>query len=217
MGAFLQRLGPSYVIVEERESPDFLISDGKVQFGIEVAQVFRNQGPAGSPSKAAESRRMQYLRRLASDYYSRHGLPLLVKAQIPDRFDANTGALADRLRAARPADPWNRRQFTVRDYPFHLTSLPPEVGQYRRWVCINNSVGWRGWLATNDIGPVIDEKASKLSNYRKAIARVELLLVVDATRTSGMVRWRDGSLVPVAHGFDAIHLYFHPIETRRLA
>ena len=58
---FLQRLGPGYVILEERESPDFLVSDGHEKFGLEVAQVFRDQGPAGSPSKAAESRRVQYL------------------------------------------------------------------------------------------------------------------------------------------------------------
>ena len=212
---FLQRLGPGYVILEERESPDFLVSDGQEKFGLEVAQVFRDQGPAGSPSKAAESWRVQYLRRLASDYYSRSGLPLLVDAEISNRFD--TGTLADRFKAARPAAPWAENRFKLRSSTFHLTSLPTEAGQYCRWVCINNSVGWQGWLTAENVDPVINDKASKLSNYRRAIARVELLLVVDVTQTSGMVRWRDGTPFPVGQGFDAVHLYFHPDEARRIA
>ncbi|MEO6307933.1 MAG: hypothetical protein ABIO96_06160 [Nitrospiraceae bacterium] len=212
---FLQRLGPGNVILEERESPDFLISDGQEKFGLEVAQVFRDQGSAGSPSKAAESWRVQYLRRLASDYYSRSGLPLLVSAEISNRFD--TGLLADRLKAARPAALWAEIRFKVRSSTFHLTSLPTEAGQYCRWVCINNSVGWQGWLTAENVESVLDQKASKLSNYRRAIARVELLLVVDVTQTSGMVRWRDGTPFPVGQGFDAVHLYFYPDEARRLA
>ncbi len=213
---FLQRLDPGYVILEERESPDFLVSDGTEKFGLEVAQVFRDQGPAGSPSKAAESRRVQYLWRLASDYYSRSGLPLLVRAEVPNRFDMDTGSLADRLKAARPAAPWARSRFKVRSSAFHLTSLPAEAGQYCRWECINNSVGWRGWLTAENVQPVIGDKASKLSNYRRAIVRVELLLVVDVTRTSGMVRWRDETPFPMGQGFDAVHLYFYPDEARRL-
>jgi hypothetical protein len=64
-------------------------------------------------------------------------------------------------------------------------------------------------MASKDIQPRIDEKASKLSSYRKAIARVELLLVVDTSRTSGMVRWQKSAQFPAKQGFDAIHLYFY--------
>ena len=48
---FLQRLGLGYVILEERESPDFLVSDGQEKFGLEVAQVFRDQGIGGGAIK----------------------------------------------------------------------------------------------------------------------------------------------------------------------
>lgn len=41
--------------------------------------------------------------------------------------------------------------------------------------------------------------------------------MVDVMRTSGMVRWRDETPFPVAQGFDAVHLYFHPDKARRLA
>lgn len=214
---FLPRFRPGYVILEERESPDFLVSDGQKRFSLEVAQVFRDQSPAGSPTKAAESRRMQYLRSLASDYYSRSGLPLLVTANIPDRFSLDTSIVADRLKIERPSVPWDRSRFEMSGATFYLTSLRLEAGSYLRWRCVNNSVGWQGWLTAADIEHIIVDKASKLPSYRTAVARVELLLVVDAECTSGMIRWREGTPNPSSHGFDAIHLYFHPTEVMRLA
>lgn len=108
----------------KRESPDFLVSDGQGRFGLEVAQIFRDQCLIGSPAKAAESRRVQYLRRLASEYYSESGLPLLVKANIPDRFDLDTSILVDRLKVEHSAVPWTRSQFEMKGATFYLTSLP---------------------------------------------------------------------------------------------
>jgi hypothetical protein len=32
-----------------------------------------------------------------------------------------------------------------------------------------------------------------------------------------MLRWPDDALPPKAQGFDAIYLYLHPLEARRLA
>lgn len=111
---FLSRLGPGYAILEERESPDFLVSDGQERFGLEVAQVFRDQSPTGSPTKAAESRRAQYLRKLASSYYSKSGLPSLVKANIPDRFDLDISTVVDHLKVERSTVPLTRTQFEMR-------------------------------------------------------------------------------------------------------
>ena len=56
----------------------------------------------------------------------------------------------------------------------------------------------------------------KLAEYRSATARVSLLLVVDVTQASGMLRWPDDIVPPSAQGFDAVYLYLHPLEARRL-
>jgi len=95
---FLLHLGPDYLIAKERESPDFIISNGDERFGLEVAQVFRDQSPHGSPTKARESWRVQYLNRLASRYYSCDGLPLLVKANIFSPPQKDIGAVVDGLK-----------------------------------------------------------------------------------------------------------------------
>ena len=220
MDGFLEHIEEDLCLVAEREErnpPDFILSDARGEFGLEVTQVFRDRRESGSPSKAAESRRSKYLSRLAFGYYSRSGLPLLVKANIPDRFNFDVYALSDRLKAERNDQPWQRSKFSLTpDATFYLTSLPEEVGQYSRWVCINNSVGWRRWLGADDLVSAIEYKSQKLAEYRDARARVSLLLVVDVTRESGMLRWPDDAVPPEARGFDAVYLYLHPLEARRL-
>jgi hypothetical protein len=215
---FLKHIDQDLHLVAERETPDFVLSDARGQFGLEVAQIFRDRSESGSPSKAAESRRSKYLMRLASDYYSRSGLPLLMKATIPDQFQFDVHALTDRLIAERNDEPWRSSKFSLGpDTTFDLTPLPDEAGQYSRWVCINNSVGWRGWLGVDDLRPTIEDKSQKLEEYRAATTRVSLLLVVDVTQPSGMLRWPDNAVPPEARGFDAVYLYLHPREARRLA
>jgi len=181
---------PQFHIVDEsetRESPDFLLRDATGVIGLEVTQVFRNDSDAGSPAKAAESRRQAYLGRLAFEYYSAHGRPLHVQAHLPDRPDTELSLVVENLHAMRPAEPWGRSRFSVgHDTVFHLTALPDEAGSYSKWICINNSVGWVGRLHSDLLASRIREKAPKLPTYRKAADRVALLLVADRTSESGM-------------------------------
>lgn len=216
--AFLKHLGGQPTILEERESPDFLIAVGKEQFGLEVAQVFRDQaevGAYGSPAKAMESRRNKFLRQLATDYYAAGGFPLHVKALFNGSI-TNRARLVKQIINARSSVPWERTKIELNLATFHLMSLPHEAEQYTRWVAINNSVGWRGLIGNKDILPRIQAKADRLMHYRSVVARVKLILVVDETCRSGMVRWDPAQPYPDLHGFDAIHLYFHPTEILRI-
>jgi hypothetical protein len=215
---FIEHIEQDFQLVTEREAPDFVLSDARGQFGLEVVQVFRDRRQSGSPSKAGESGRDKCLRRLAGRYYSRSGLPLLVQAIIADGFKFELHALSDRLIEERNDEPWQSSEFSLGpDTKFYLTPLPPEAGRYSRWVCVNNSVDWQGWLSVDDIALTVQEKSRKLAKYRTVIDRVSLLLVVDVTQNSGMLRWPHDALSPKARGFDAVYLYLHPLEARRLA
>jgi hypothetical protein len=215
---FLQKYSEAVTLIAERESPDFLMRDPNGEFGLEVAQFFRNTGVAGSPAKAAESRRMKYLRTLASAYYKAGGLPLLVKAILPDRPDFDSSALIERFQMERPIEPWERTSLVLSsNAEFHLTALPPRAGLYKRWLCINNSVGWVDSIRTDSLVPIIQAKAAKISDYRKVIGRIALLLVADRTHESGMLQWREDEPPPKPEGFDMVFLYIHPFEVVRLA
>lgn len=218
--AFLARLDRYYTIVEERESPDFLITVGSEQFGLEVTQVFRDQAEvdnSGSPAKAVESSCNKFLRQIATDYYSAEGLPLHVQVLLPDSVSIEKAKLVDQIQLARPSIPWERTKIDIDEATLYLTALPHEAGQYTRWVCVNNSVAWRGKIGSADVLPLIEEKTAHLMRYRAVIQRVELLVVVDTTQASGMVCWDPDQPFPSLQGFDAIHLYFHPAELLRLS
>ena len=217
--AFLARLSEPHVIIAERESPDFLVAGCGEQFGLEVVQVFRDHasvGDAGSPARAVESERTKGLHQLSVDYYAAGGSPLHVQALFSDPAAIKQQGLVQRIKAARPSVPWDRTTVEGDGVTLHLVSLPTESGQYCRWVCINSSVGWRGQIGLADVLPLIQDKATRLPFYRSVVPRVELLVVVDGTRRSGMVRWDASQVFPSRHGFDAIHLYFHPEEVLRI-
>lgn len=215
---FLQRCPDALSLIAERESPDFLMRDHRGEFGLEVAQAFRSNGVAGSPAKAAESRRVKYLRGLASAYYQAGGMPLLVKAILPDQPDFVLATLIEKLKVERTDKPWERTSFVFSpSAEFYLTALPAEAGEYKRWLCINNSVGWVGRLHADLLTPRIREKAAKINYYRQAANRVALLLVVDRTCESGMLQWRADEPPPHTVGFEMVYLYIHPFEVFRLA
>jgi len=210
--AFLSRMERRHTIVEERESPDFLIAVEGERFGLEVAQVFRDQAEvanSGSAAKAAESRRNKFLSQIATAYYTAHGLPLHVQALFSDQFAIERTGLIDQIKHARPSTHWERTKINMDGATFYLTALPPEAGLYTRWGCVNNAVAWSGQIGPEHVLPVIEEKASHLARYRLVAPCIELLLVVDTTRASGMVRWNLSQPFPSLNGFDAIHLHFH--------
>lgn len=137
---------------------------------------------------------------------------MLVKAQLSDSASIERAGLVDQIKLARPSTPWERTQLNIDGANFHLTALPSEAGQYTQWVRVNNSVAWRGKIGPADVLPMIEAKAARLVRYKLAVPRIELLLVVDTTCASGMVRWDPTQSFPSLHGFNAIHLYFYPEE-----
>lgn len=208
-----------FEVVDEREAPDFVLRDPTGSIGFELVQLFRDSTKGGSRAKAIESRRQRFLVDLARQYYAAGGRPVLVKACLPDSPIGELDRLIERIQLVRRAEPWAVGQFSIGQQraTFYLTSLPEEAGSYRRWLCINNNLGWVGTAGARLIAAAIREKSTKLPTYRAAVGRVALLLVADGTRRSGMLRWSRRELSPSAHGFDAVYLYRHPNEAIQLA
>jgi len=66
------------------------------------------------------------------------------------------------------------------------------------------------------LSAAITKKAAKLSIYRKTADRIALLIVADATGTSGMLRPSGDMRVP-KQGLEAIDFYRHPEAAVQLA
>ncbi len=201
---------------KSREAPDFILRDSEGLIGFEVTQIFRDTSPAGSPSRAAEARRMKFLRKIADLYYP-SGLPILVKAAIPDRPDEDPSTVADALRATRPAVLWQTETVSFPgDSKYLVTALPAELGSYKRWQCLNNHIGWVGRLERKTIVDCIQEKSKKLTEYKRAAERIALLLVVDRTVKSGMINPPGPESTFNSEGFSAVYLQIYPNKAARL-
>jgi len=212
------KMVPRFELIAEREAPDFMLRDEMGSVGLELVQVFRDAASGGSLAKATESRRGQCLVDLADRYYATGGRPLLVRAVMPSCSLGAPDRLVERIRRRRPIEPWANDEFTVarEGARLYLTSLPKEAGPYRLWQCVSNAVGWTRRDCADLLASTIRRKATRLHAYRSSVGRVALLLVADATRSSGMLHWSGDEAAPSAEGFDAVYFYRHPIEAIRL-
>lgn len=223
---FLIREHRFHLVDANRERPDFMLADATGNIGMEITQLHRDDAEHGSQARRDEENRDTFLRAAAKRYYQRGGLPIRVQAIQLDRTDLNLDDFADRLQRARPARDMEMADFEMTpgddpdDLPFakfNVRALPSSLPAYSWWVAVQNNVGWRGALDVQTVQTRIDEKATKLLEYRKAATRCALLLYANATRNSGLLRWPPDAATLDARGFDEVYLYVHPELVHRLA
>lgn len=222
--AFLHQVGwQHYRIVGEPDPPDFLLDTGDGILAVEVTQLYKDEGPRGSPVRAAEGERLEFLRNLAGEYYSQSGKPLLVKAMLPG-IPAPTAiaSVAAQLHQCRPKVAWETSEFEAPvsspgEARFYIRALPDEAGPYSRWECSTDAVGWVRALSHELIAERIQQKATRLQAYLKTADRAMLLLVADRLLNSGKLDFSPtGTLLPSC-GFWEVHLVLFPLRSHRVA
>jgi hypothetical protein len=101
---------------------------------------------------------------------------------------------------------------------FSILRLPDSAGPFRRWTPLDNQVGWAKPIDAEFFASIVARKSTKLSGYRLAVARVVLLIHIDGMRVSGFLHLENEPTVLTSNGgFDAVYLYKHPGNSRRLA
>jgi hypothetical protein len=98
-----------------------------------------------------------------------------------------------------------------------LRSLPDEFGTYSRWSCVNNSTGSVRPAQEEILIRKIEEKAAKLSEYRRVVPDTILLIHAEGTRESGMFSYAPGRGLLPSYGFSEVHFLIHPTEYWRIA
>jgi hypothetical protein len=224
LDAFIRHIGWDVCEVTSREEPDFIVTTSDSVFGLELTQLFKNvSAPGGSSNKASEASRSQFMSKLADEYYRSDSRAILLTANFaePPVFTA-LSEIANRVRAAVPETEWETSEVNVETRSglrtkLYIQRLPDSCEQYRRWICINNSLGWVRSLDVDEILARIRVKAGRLSSYKSAVDRVRLLLVVDRTRESSMFSWTPTESPMPSLGFEGVYLYFHPDEAFHVA
>jgi hypothetical protein len=221
---FLKHVGWTHRL-EPREAPDFLLITPGGKVGLEVTQLFKDEGVEGSAYKIREQRKSRYLNKLSAAYYAMGGKSLYVQANLSSwgLDEKLLPHIARRLVRNRPESIPGRAEFEVCTphfrsiAKFYLTGLKEEAGNFSRWTCVENSVGTVRPIQEEVLVRKIEEKAGKLPEYHKAAAKTILLIVAEGTRDSGMFYFRDGTPRLPRLGFSEVYLLLNPHEARRIA
>ena len=75
-----KHLGKSWSLGADREHPDFLVTEGEHQFGLEVCEIFTGQqNRHGSVDKRGESDTQRAINAVRTEYEAISNVPLTVK------------------------------------------------------------------------------------------------------------------------------------------
>jgi hypothetical protein len=217
--SFLKSIGWDNSLIEETESPDFIIKSGDQSFGVEVTQLFKDDSKFGSMLKRDESEHNLFLTELAKEYYQNGGCPIYLSVKkIANLPDQNTRQeLLLKLKSLF-IQPWEHTEVCVESGNFNLdiTRLPDAVGPYNRWICIDDGIDWVRSLDKNIVEQKIKEKSAKIGEYHKVIKDIVLLIVIDRYKKSGKLQWNAQETCH-NYGFTSVYLHTLPLETHKIA
>ena len=208
-------LDVNWQLVEIPEPLDFKVQTDHEEFGLEVRQVFTDgEATFGSPLKRAEAENQKRVRSVAAQYYSQGGPPVSVKF-LGNLASTETGALVERMKCEAPTSPFALHTFSIGMVKVFLTALPKDLGDYHRWQCVDDRVGWVREVTNEDLQRAVDRKRTNLPLYREKFSVVDLLLVADRTMNSG--RMRSTSALSVQNlGFRAVYFLSYPESATRV-
>jgi hypothetical protein len=208
----IRSLGEGWIIREERDPPDFIISEGDHQFGLDVAEIFvGKQSARGSIMKRDESETHNVLNALRLQYETQTDTNINVKFVGRIAPDTLADVVSDLVALDLPSKPLAYRT-VIEKRPgleaglklFVTKSLRPD------WFSVNDQAGWVTRNPESIIAAEIEKKSKKLPQY-KAVAGddIRLLLVADRVKNSGkMAPQVEGGFD--FHGFKAVYLFPYP-------
>jgi hypothetical protein len=196
------RVGP------DRLHPDFLVTEGTHQFGLEVAEIFK--GPlkkAGSAMKEMESNVQRSIELLRTEYEAASNIPLSVK--FAGTLKAETKAKVIQALVAEEFGSKPLGHHAVIDVAkglrvFATRAIRPD------WLSVNDCVGWVNANPTTLIADLIQKKSKKLPKYLEAAGPdMRLLIVADRIHNSGKMVLEERPSLNL-RGFRVVYFYSYP-------
>jgi hypothetical protein len=201
-------LGKTWILAEDREHPDFIVTEGEQRLGLEVCDIFTGpQDGAGATMKRMESDLHRELETLRRDYESI--TPTTLRVQIvgrlsPENMATIVPALVAGDFASKPVG-----HHIVIDHDnglrLHVTkAFRPE------WFSVDHRVGWVDRNPLPIIMDAIKKKSNQLERYRAAAGLdIRLLLVADRIHNSGKLMLDDTAALDT-QGFQAVYVFPYP-------
>lgn len=201
-------LGKTWILEEDREHPDFIVTEGEKRFGLEVSEMFIGpQNHAGSAMKRTESGTHRQIEALRREYEALTQTTLRVRIVgnlNPENLTAIIPSLIAQNLESRPVghsvviDQHNGLRL-------HVTkALRPE------WFSVNQRIGWVDCSPLPIIAKAIEKKSNELARYRAAAgADIRLLLVADRIHNSGKLMPDETAIIDT-QGFQMVYVFPYP-------
>ncbi|MCZ6759808.1 MAG: hypothetical protein O7D29_05445 [Gemmatimonadetes bacterium] len=203
-----KRLGTTWSLSPDRERPDFLVTEGTQNFGLEVSEVFMGpQGPAGAAMKKRENETQKAVDALRFEYEEITKIPLRVQF-LGDMCAENMAKVVPALIAEDFASKpiLHHADINLGDrFSAHVTKA-----FNAEWFSVNDRVGWVDRDPTKCIADAVEKKSRKLPAYREATGLdIRLLLVADRINNSGKLMLKERPALDV-RGFQVVYFFSYP-------
>ncbi len=209
-------LGKEWRLGPDRENPDFIVTEGAEQFGLEVSDIFTGpQDEHGSHMKRAESETQRAVNALRREYEAKNSTPLIVKF-VGDMCDENVGAILPALDAMNlSAKPFGHHETIEVDEGKAKLSVYVTRALQADWFCVNVRAGWVDRNPIDRIAKAIEDKAEKLPRYKKCtgLDDIRLLVVANRIMNSGKLSLQKCPALDL-RGFQVVYFLSYPEYVR---
>lgn len=205
-------LNKEWCLGPDRENPDFIVSEGEKQFGLEVVYIFAGQQDEhGSHKKRAERDTQKAVHALRAEFEKKDDTPLAVKF-VGDMCRENVDEVVPILHGWKlSAKPFGcLDSFTVDNGSAKLSVYITRAIQ-PNWFRVNDRVGWVNRNPIDWITETIEGKAKNLPRYKKCsdLDDIRLLIVADRRMNSGRLSLEDSPALDL-RGFYAVYFFSYP-------
>lgn len=205
-------LGRGWCLGPDRENPDFIVTEGAEQFGLEVCEIFTGpQNRSGARMKRAESETQKSVNALRREYEAKDGTPLIVKF-VGDMCVENVAAVLPALDAMNlSAKPFGHQDIIEADVGKAKLRVHVTRALQANWFSVNDRAGWVDRNPIDRITKEIEKKSEKLPRYKEctSLDDIRLLVVANRIMNSGKLSLQEHPALDV-RGFQVVYFLSYP-------
>lgn len=205
-------LGKRWCLGPDREHPDFIVTEGAQQFGLEVCEIFTGQqNDVGSHMKRKESETQRAVNALRRKYESKENIALIVKF-VGDMCNENMAAVLPDLDAINlSTKPFGHHDIIKLDEGKAKLRVHITRALQANWFCVDDRVGWVDCDPIDRIAKEIEKKSKKLPRYKECTGLDDIRLLIFANRimNSGKLLLEDRATLEV-RGFQVVYFFSYP-------
>nr|WP_298690161.1 hypothetical protein [uncultured Dongia sp.] len=195
-----KRLGRSWEILEEGESPDFIIRDGAHRFGLEVTEMF--SGAIGRNGSILQ-REVSNVQRRIDDAQAEFELQEASKLTVKFVGDVSKAglklAVAELLQigfAGKAEGHLEELRIEVPDLNGGLLKVSARKAKPAHWFDVASRIGWVNRTPARRLRATVVAKAKKFTRYQQRAGQdIRLLIVADQFQSSGKFQYENAQFL----------------------